>query len=264
MNQILVIAHNTFRESVRDKVLYNLIFFVFLLLGGSLYFGELTIHNEQKAMIDLGLSVMLLFGFMIAVFIGTGLVYKEIDKRTIYTILSKPIHRYEFIIGKFLGLSLTLLVNCTIMMCGIIVSLIYINQGLTAILVSIIPAAFMIYLELLLLTAFALLFSSFSTPAFSVFFSILVYIIGNFSPDLRTFANILDTTTFPQLKIAQKMLQILYYALPNLTNFNFIARTAHGETIPGGMIGYGMIYFLIYAGILLSLTTLIFERRNFK
>ncbi|MBI4752339.1 MAG: ABC transporter permease subunit [Acidobacteria bacterium] len=264
MNQILVIAHNTFRESVRDKVLYNLIFFVFLLLGGSLYFGELTIHNEQKAMIDLGLSVMLLFGFMIAVFIGTGLVYKEIDKRTIYTILSKPIHRYEFIIGKFLGLSITLLVNCTIMLFGIILSLIYINHGFSSGLVSIFPAAFMIYLELLLLTAFALLFSSFSTPAFSVFFSVLVYIIGNFSPDLRAFANILDVNRFPQLKIAQTILHFLYYVVPNLTNFNFIARTAHGEAIQSGLIGYGILYFFIYAGILLSLTILIFERRNFK
>lgn len=264
MRQIVIIAHNTFRESVRDKVLLNLIIFVLLLIGGSLYFGELTIHNEQKAMINLGLSVMLMFGFMIAVFIGTGLVYKEIDKRTIYSMLAKPIYRYEFIIGKFLGLGATLFVNCFVMVVGILVALFYLTRQLDASVFILLQSAFLIYLELLLTTAFALLFSSFSTPALSVFFSVLMYIIGNFTPDLKLFADLLQVNLYPNLRIAQIVLYSLYYALPNLSNFNFIARTAHGEPIPGAAFGLSLVYFLVYAGLLLSLTVMIFERRNFK
>src|SRR5687767_12353201 len=116
MNRIFVIAQNTFRETVRDKVLYNLLFFALLLVIASLLIAELSLNQEQLIIARMGLTVMLFFGALIAIFIGTGLVYKEIDRRTIYAMLSKPIRRAEFVFGKFFGLSTTLAVNCSLMM----------------------------------------------------------------------------------------------------------------------------------------------------
>lgn len=266
MKQILIIAHNTFRESVRDKVLYNLVIFALMLIGASLYVGELTIGPDggRRPIINLGLSAMLLFGYLIAVFIGTGLVFKEIDKRTIYSILSKPIHRHQFIVGKFLGLALTLAVNCAVMLGGLFLALTYTQGRFDAGALNLLPAAFLIYLELLLGTAVALCFSSFSTPVLSAFLSLLVYLIGNFTPDLKLFADIMNVEMYPALKVTQYVLWGLYYVLPNLSNFNFILQTAHGVPISSETILFAVLYFIAYGGILLSLTVWVFERRNFK
>src|SRR5215813_12534852 len=124
--KIRSITINTFRESVRDRVLYNLILFVLILVAASIWVSELSIDQETKFIADLGLSSMLVFGALIAIFIGVALVYKEIDKRTIYNLLSKPVERHEFIIGKYLGLCLTLLVNVAVMVLGTELALLYV------------------------------------------------------------------------------------------------------------------------------------------
>ena len=173
--KVVTIALNTFRESVRDRILYNLILFVLLLVGASIFLGEISMSQEAKIIVTMGLSVMRLFGVLIAIFIGIGLVYKEIDKRTIYSLLAKPIHRYEFILGKYFGLCLTLLVNSAVMAGGISLALIYLKRGLDQIQLKILPTAYLIFLELMVVTALSLLFSSFSSPALSAlmtFFSV--------------------------------------------------------------------------------------------
>ncbi|MCA1849872.1 MAG: ABC transporter permease, partial [Acidobacteria bacterium] len=116
--RLAAIARNAFREAVRDRVLYNLVFFVLLLIAGAIFLGELSDAQESKIIIDMGLSAMLLFGAFIAIFVGVGLVYKEIERRTIYAIFSKPVGRGEFLVGKYLGLCLTLLVNVAVMGMG--------------------------------------------------------------------------------------------------------------------------------------------------
>src|SRR6059058_5001425 len=126
---ITAIARNAFREAVRDRVLYNLVLFVLLLIGGAIFLGELSAGQESKIIVDLGLSAMLLFGAFIAIFVGVGLVYKEIERRTLYAILSKPVTRAEFIIGKYLGLFLTLLVNILVMGIGLSLAIIYLRRG---------------------------------------------------------------------------------------------------------------------------------------
>src|SRR5256714_566391 len=126
---LLAIARNAFREAVRDRVLYNLVLFVLLLTAGAIFLGELSAGQETKIIIDLGLSAMLLFGVFIAIFVGVGLVYKEIERRTLYAILSKPIGRGQFLLGKYLGLCLTLLVNVIIMGAGVSLALVYIRRG---------------------------------------------------------------------------------------------------------------------------------------
>jgi ABC-type transport system involved in multi-copper enzyme maturation permease subunit len=256
--KIAAIALNTFRESVRDRVLYNLILFVLILIGASVFVSELSIDQESKFIMDLGLSLMLVFGALIAIFIGVGLVFKEIDKRTIYNLLSKPVHRYEFIIGKFLGLCMTLLVNCVVMVIGIELALMYVNGGFVSLQLTLLPAAYLIFLELTLVVAVALMFSSFSTPMLAALFTFAVYVIGHFSADLRLAAELTDSA------VARAVLTVLYYLLPNLSNFSFISEASRGKLVPLSMLLSATVYAIIYASILLSAAALIFQKRNFK
>jgi Cu-processing system permease protein len=257
LQRIRAIAVNTFRESVRDRVLYNLILFALILVGASVFVSELSINRETRFIADLGLSSMLVFGAVIAIFIGIGLVYKEIDKRTIYNLLSKPVQRHEFIIGKYLGLCLTLLINSLVMVVGTELALLYMNQGLSPVQAAILPAAYLIYLKLALLVAVALLFSSFTTPLLAALFSFVVYVIGHFSGDLKLAAE-LSTSSF-----VRGILSVFYYLLPNLSNFTF-AEAADGTMVPRWMILNATLYAVIYISVLVSATVLIFQKRNFK
>lgn len=262
MYPIIIIALNTFRESVRDKVLYNLLFFVFLLISASLLIAELSLNQEQIIIARMGLSFMLFFGVLIAIFIGTGLVYKEIDKRTIYTILSKPLHRYQFLLGKFFGLGLTLLVNCTAMLLAVLIALAtlrYQSHGYIGINWGILPAGLLIYLELVMVVAVALLFSSFSSPVLSTIFSVVFYIIGSLSQDLLVLARAIRFVP------GKYVLTGLYYILPNFSNFNYINIIAHNSTfISYNRILYALLYTCLYTSGLLLITLLTFQRRNFK
>jgi ABC-type transport system involved in multi-copper enzyme maturation permease subunit len=180
--QIALIARNTFRESVRDRVLYNLIIFALLMTVSSLFIGELAIGSEAKIIIDLGLSAMRFFGMLIAIFIGIQLVFKEIERRTIYSVLSKPVRRAEFVLGKFCGLALTLAINSGVMLLGLVVALLFLGGFSGSALGSVtalLPAAFLIFLELLVVTAVALMFSTISSPALAAAMAFLVYVIGN-------------------------------------------------------------------------------------
>src|SRR6266566_2077573 len=147
---ILAIARNTFREAVRDRVLYNLVLFVLLLTACAVFIGELSGGQERKIIVDLGLSAMLLFGVFIAIFVGVGLVYKEIERRTVYAIFSKPVGRGEFLLGKYFGLCLTLLVNVAVMGAGVCLSLAYVSRGWDPLILSIWPAVLLIHLELMI------------------------------------------------------------------------------------------------------------------
>jgi ABC-type transport system involved in multi-copper enzyme maturation permease subunit len=258
LRRIGVIALNTFRESVRDRVLYNLILFVLVLVGASVFISQLSVDYESQFTAALGLSVMLVFGALIAIFIGVGLVYKEIDKRTIYSLLSKPVRRYEFIVGKYVGLCMTLLVNSAVMVAGIELALLYVNGGFVPLQVAVLPAALLLYLELILIVAVALLFSSFSTPLLAALFSFAIYVIGHFSADLKLAAKLSDSG------LVRAILTGAYYLLPNLSNFSYIAEASHGRVISSQTVAAAAAYATVYIGILLSAAALIFEKRNFK
>ena len=256
MNKILTISRNTFRESVRDRVLYNLVVFVLLITVSAVFLGELTAGQEARTIVNLGLSAMLVFGAFISIFVGVSLVSKEIEKRTVYSIFSKPIGRGEFIVGKYLGLCLTLLLNVLVMGAGVSLALLYVGGGSLA--VSIWGAVVLIFFELTILTAVAILFSSFSSPALSALLAFLVFIIGHFSASLRDLAQNLGSAA------AKFFFDVLYYALPNLSHFSFITNAAHGDVPPVLMLGGAFVYAFVYVGILLTVTILIFSRRNFK
>jgi len=256
--RIAAIARNAFREAVRDRVLYNLVLFVLLLTAASIFIGELSGGQERKVIVDLGLSAMLLFGMFIAIFVGVGLVYKEIERRTIYAVFSKPVGRGEFLVGKYLGLCLTLLVNVVVMGVGVSLALVYVSRGWDPLIPTIWPAVLMIYMELMLLTAIALLFSSFSSPALSALLTFLIFIIGHFSADLKSFAVSMGSTS------ARWVFTGLYYLLPNLANYSFITPAAHGQAPSVGFVFATALYAFVYITVVLAAATLVFSRRNFK
>jgi ABC-type transport system involved in multi-copper enzyme maturation permease subunit len=256
--RIYAIARNAFREAVRDRVLYNLVFFVLLLIVGAIFLGQLSDAQESKIIIDLGLSAMLLFGAFISIFVGVGLVYKEIERRTIYAIFAKPVGRGEFLVGKYLGLCLTLLVNVAVMGLGLTLALLYVRRGFEAPSLNIWPAILLIYVELMILTAVAILFSSFSSPALSALLTFFVFIIGHFSADLKTFAASMGTTS------AKYLFSALFYVLPNLSNYSYITPAAHGQAPSPQMVFASLAYAILYITVLLAAATLIFNRRNFK
>lgn len=258
MSRIVAIARNAFREAVRDRVLYNLVLFVLILIAGAIFLGELSGGQEKKIIVDLGLSAMLLFGAFISIFVGVGLVYKEIERRTIYAIFSKPIGRGEFLLGKYLGLCLTLLVNVFVMGLGVSLALIYVSRGWDPLVSHIWPAMLLIYVELMILTSIALFFSSFSSPALSALLTFFIFIIGHFSGDLKSLAASSKGITTRWLFAA------LYYLLPNLANYSYITPAAYGEMPSSRLVLAVIFYAAVYISVVLAAATLVFNRRNFK
>jgi ABC-type transport system involved in multi-copper enzyme maturation permease subunit len=257
MKRIRHIAFNTFREAVRDRVLYNLIVFAILLVASSVLFGQISIGIERQVLINLGLTSITLFGVAIAIFIGIGLVSKEIDKRTLYTVLSRPVGRWEFIVGKFFGLVGTLAVNTFFMAIGFFAALLYVAHRFQRADGWLLVAIWFIVLEFVIVTALALLFSSFSTPLESAIFALLLFVIGSFAEDLRGFARMAHGVTHILATAAA-------YVVPNFAAFNIIARVAHSEPVPGTLILYNTLYALLYATAAIAGAVLIFERRNLK
>ncbi|MBZ5537146.1 MAG: ABC transporter permease [Acidobacteriia bacterium] len=264
MNKILAIAQNTFKEAIRDKILYSLILFALLMIGSSLILGMISINIETKVTVDVGLSSMSVIGAVIAVFIGINLVHKEVDKRTLYSILAKPVRRTEFILGKFFGLAFTLFVNLVIMAIGLVLVLAYVkgqaySRGqVTEIHASLFVAVFLIFLQLLLITGIALVFSSFSTPTLSAMFTLALYFIGQFNADIKHFG-------VEAGNVAVRMITSgLYYLLPNFGNFNVIAGVSHGKPIAAALVVYDVAYSIVYLAILLSAAAMIFSQRNLK
>ncbi|MEQ1604643.1 MAG: ABC transporter permease subunit [Pyrinomonadaceae bacterium] len=254
--RILAIAKNAFREAVRDRILYNLIVFVLLITVSAIFLGELTAGQEARVIVNLGLSATLVFGTFIAIFVGVSLVWKEIEKRTVYSIFSKPIGRGEWIIGKYLGLCATLFTNLAVMGVGITLALLYVEGG--RLIGGVWAAVLLIFLELTVITAVAIMFSAFSTPALSALLTFFVFIIGHFS------ASLLDVATSVGSKSAIGFFRVIYYLLPNLSHFSFITETANGMLPPSAMVGGSLLYAIVYDIILLTITLVIFRKRNFK
>ena len=251
------IAANTFREAVRDRVLYNLIAFALLLSGAAILIGQISIDIERLVVVNLGLTAVSLFGIVIAIFIGIGLVSKEIEKRTLYTVLSRPVRRWEFIVGKFFGLAGTLVVNTFFMAIGVFAALLYVAHKFSASDASILVALYFIILEFLIICSLALLFSSFSSPLLSAVFAFSLFVIGSFADDLRGFAALTHGLT-------RWIATAAAYVVPNFSTLNVISAVAHQQSIGAQLILQNTLYAVFYTVVALSGSVLIFERRNLK
>ncbi len=258
MRRAGIVALNTFREAVRDRVLYNLVFFALLMMAGAVLVGQISIDIEQTVIVSLGLSAISLIGLLIAIFIGVALVCKEMDKRTLYALLAKPVRRWEFLLGKFGGLVLTLAVNTAAMALGLLLVMLYVKHSLQRSDAVVLVAVYFILLKLALVVALALLFSCFTTPLLAILFTVGLYVVGLYVQELR---NMPVEVLSPAMAAFTKWLS---YLLPNFENYNVMAMAAHGRAVPGILIEQNTLYTVVYCTIVLMAAAAVFSRRNLK
>ena len=268
MRQIWLGANAVFRESVRDRVPYSIVVFAVLMIGASYLISQLTAGQDMKIIKDLGLAALSIFGLLIAVFIGVGLVTKEVEKRSVYGLLTKPLSRAEFLLGKYAGLVMTLAVNLSVMTLALYAVLFYSNMQAPAGLRAsweapgvdprMLIAIVLIFAELMLVTALALFFSTFSSPLWATLLTLGLWVAGHFNSDLRNFGAVVDSA--PAIWIAR----VVYYVIPNLAPFDVKAEVIHGIHVGAGHVAYTLAYAALYIGILLTGSVTIFGRRDFK
>ena len=262
------IAANVFRESVRDKVLYSIVLFAVLIIGASFLLGEFATGQEIKIVKDIGLAAISLFGHFIAIFIGIGLVSKEIERRSIYALLAKPMSRTELILGKFAGLFATLTVNVVVMSIALFIVLALFDTfwpeykrkaweapGMDPAMAT---AAYLILVQLGVVTALAIFFSTFTSPVLAAAFTVGVVIAGHFGADLKNFEAIVES------EAVAWMARTLYYVLPNLAVFDVKLQVVHAQPVSGGYVALTSGYGAVYVAAMLTLSALSFSRRDFK
>jgi len=262
--RILAIAQNTFREAVRDKVLYVLLFFAAVVVMGSKALGWISIGQDIKIVKDICLAATSVFGALIAIFVGTSLIYKEIDKRTLYTILARPMHRYEFILGKYLGLLAVLGLTTAAMTLGAggYVWLLTFASDWTALQRGagldglFFLAAALIFLKLMIVTAFAVLMSAMSSPILGAIITFCFYVFGHAT------AVFLDLPPQFEGTFAEQALLWAYYVVPNLGHFDIRSEAANGIPVAPAFVAYVTAYAFLYTAILLVLAAIAFERKD--
>jgi ABC-type transport system involved in multi-copper enzyme maturation permease subunit len=268
MRAVAVIAGGVFRDSIRDRIGYGLVFFAVLLIVASVLLAQLTAGQDAKIIKDLGLAASSAIGVLIAVFFGIGLVTKEVERRSIYSLLAKPVTRSQFVAGKYVGLVLTLLVNLAIMVAAFYTVLAYIDWTATpglraswdapALDPRMLKAFALIGIELMLVTATALFFSTFSSPFLSVALTFAVYIIGHFGEDLKHLDNVV---TSPALATAARG---VYYVMPNLAALDIKSEVVHGVSVGAQQMLLAGASSVLYTAALVVAAAIVFSRRDLK
>ncbi len=268
MQRVLTVAGAVFKESVRDRVPYSMVVFAVLMMAASYLISQLTAGQDMKIIKDLGLASIAIFGLMIAVFIGIGLVSKEVDRRSVFALLAKPLSRTDLVLGKYAGLVMTLIVNLSVMTLAFYAVLAYIDWTTHETFKAVWPAPAMdprmlaaillIVAELMLVTALALFFSTFSSPLLAAMMTLGLWVAGHFNADLRNFEAVLDVPAVTWLARG------LYYVIPNLAPFNIRAEVVHGVPVAASHVGLTLAYAAVYIAMLLAAAVAIFRRRDFK
>ncbi len=254
LSRLVAVAANTFRETVRERVLYNLVFFAILMTLSGLLLGELSIRQDEKVLKDIGLAAMDLFGTVIAIFIGVGLVSKEIERRSLYPLLAKPLSRGEFFLGKFAGLAFTLLVNLAVMTVGLYATLLATGRAADPLLLA---AIYPIFLGLIMVVAFAMLFSTVTSSTLASLLTVGVVIAGRFSDVVRNMREVLPG-------VPAWMVDGLYTVLPDFQKFDFKDRVAYGDPVPGDVLAWLTLYAGAYVTIVLGLGLAAFRSKDFQ
>jgi ABC-type transport system involved in multi-copper enzyme maturation permease subunit len=257
IGRIIAIAANTFRETIRNKILYAIMAFALLVIGMTIFLADLTIGELSRIIVDLGLASIHLFGVVAAVFVGITLISQELDRKTVFLILSKAVPRHEFLMGKALGLSATLALTTFTM--ALVLFLVHAGyRHVDGPEPGIIVASVGIYMELVLLVCIASLFSTFTTPTLSAIFTLAIFFIGHITGDLLHFGSRAGS---PFLSGGAKA---LYYLLPNLELFNWKNEATYGTARSFGRIIPVAAYLLAYCAAVMTLACLLFSRKDFK
>ena len=253
--RVAALATNTVRQAVRSRLLYTLLFFGLVLIATSVGVSSLSYVESERIVQDVGLAAIRLFGVGIAIFVGVGLIHDEIERRTIYTMLSKPLSRSEFIVGKYMGLLLTVWAQLAIMSLAFFAVSWAVGAPLGW---NLVAALGLVGIELMVVVAVATFFSSFTTPLLSSLFSVGIYLAGNLSRDIRSLGFQSGDA------IVEFASQALYRALPDLQSFNLTVQAVHGLPISSLEIGLPVVYGVGYSVVLLMASALIFERRDLR
>jgi Cu-processing system permease protein len=254
MKKVWTIAVNSFRENIRDRILYNLLVFALIMIVLTIALVQLSTGEWERITIDVGLSSISIFGSLMAIFLGISLVSKEIERRTIYTLLSKPITRSSFLLGKYLGLVLTILVNISIMAL-VYVAILYYLAGHFSYAQA--QAIVLIFLSLMIVVAIALFFSTFTTPTLSAIFTLSLFVIGHLTSDVKNFS---ARSGKPVVEFFGKA---VYYLLPNLSNYNIVDSATYAQALDPKPFLATVIAGLITNAIILVLASLVLEKRDF-
>jgi len=255
ITRVLTIAWNTGREAVRSKLLYTLLFFALVLICASLVLAGISYVEHDRILQDIGLASIRFFAIAITIFVGVGLIHKEVDRRTVYTILSKPLSRGEFLIGKYVGLVATIWLQAAIMVAAFAAISLLCGAPLGA---GHAAAFALLAVELAVVVAIATLFSAFTTPLLATLFASGIWIAGNLTRNLR------DLGADSELGLVRQMTALLYGVLPDLASFNLSIEAAHGLPVMASDVWLPVLYGLAYAAIVLVCAVSIFERRDFK
>jgi ABC-type transport system involved in multi-copper enzyme maturation permease subunit len=253
--RVWVIASNVLREVLRDRVLYLGLLFAVVILGATLLLPEVSAGSEGKILLDLGIALIGLFGLIVAVFVGTGLLNKEIEKRTVLVLMAKPMSRTEFIVGKHLGLSTVLAILVALMTAVFFVVMSW--KQIDYPLGSLVVAAVYLLLELSLITAVGILFGVFTSSLIATLLTLAVYFMGHFSQNLVTLSNTVDTPSI------QRLIQGLYLIFPDLARLDLKNTAVYGSLPSASTLLLNAGYGLTYIVLLLTLATLMFSRRQF-
>lgn len=253
--RMLSIAANTFRETVRNKILYVILAFALVVIGLTWFLADLSMGELSRIVADVGLASIHLFGVTIAVFLGITLVSQEMERKTIYLVLSKPVPRWEFVLGKAAGLCGTILLTTSVM--AVTLFAVYAAYGGKAE-PGILLASAGVYLELVLLVCLATLFSTFTTPTLSAMFTIALFLIGHLSHSLFVMGGQAKSAA------ARTAASVLFYVLPNLELFNLKDGVVHGDVRSAAILIPSAVYLLCYGAAVLLLACLLFSRKDFK
>jgi ABC-type transport system involved in multi-copper enzyme maturation permease subunit len=261
--RIWAIGLNTFREAMRNRVLAVLVLFAVGLMAFSLVLGELSLHEEVRVIKDIGLGGISLSGIMIALFLGVNLLSKELDRKTVYFVIPKPLFRWEFLLGKFFGLGVTLAL-LTAAMAVVLAGFVMAEGGHHG--VAMVRAEVLVLLELLLVTAIAMLFSSFSSPYLSAMFTAALWIIGRNTVELRTFADgkLADTPVGTLLGLIAKVVpdfHLFYISGANLAGEGIVS--VHEDFVSWTYVAQSAAYCIAYGATCLLIAVVLFSRRDF-
>ncbi len=255
MRQIRAIAVNTVRDAVRNKVLYILVFFSLVMIGTSALLATLSYVERERILQDVGLSAIRFFGAAIAIFMGVGLIHRELERRTIYTILSKPVTRTQFLAGKYLGLVATLWLQLAVMTLAFVCVSLAAEAPLGR---GHVIAFALVAVELALVVAFATLFSSLATPFLAACYSVGLYLVGHLTRDLRAIGATSDSEAVREATIW------IHRLFPDLSGLNRVIEAVHGLPIPAPEIGFALLMGVAWCVGFLLVAVVVFERRDFR
>lgn len=259
MRVVGAVARNAFREAIRDRILFSLAFFAVLMIGAALLFAQMSFGVAAGALINFSLATITLLGVVIAIFLGNQLVAKEIERRTLHTLLAHPVRRAQFLLGKFAGLTATLAVNCGLMGLALFLALLAVLPGHVAPGESALAAAvFFILLALAVLTALALLFSTISSPVLAAIFTLGVFIVGNFDADLRALGE------SSRGRLGGHLAILASYLLPNFGAFNWVTAAAHFSAPSWRLLALNTLYAAVYSAVALVIAAAVFENKELK